>query len=522
MSKKYIKGTDLHNELSQGIEDLAEYVSATLGPGGRNVLLKSKDRPAVITKDGVTISKFMTVSGHFTSVGAEVVKEVASLTNEAVGDGTTTSIVLAAALYKEAQKYLNSGVRPIHLKRGMEAASKQIVEMLEEQATPIASRDDIEHIASISSNGDKQIAKLIAEAIDKIGKDGAISIEDSRTSKTYLDVVEGFSFASGYASESFITDERKKHIKHEDCLLFVTDRKLDLEEMMPMLELVARDGKPFVIIAEDFEKRFLSALIMNAVRGTMKVVAIKAPKYGEERRNILSDLALSVGAKYVTRESGLKIQDLQLADLGRAKTTEITKDKTTIAGGECDYDLIDNRIEFLKEEIRAEDDIAVCERIQERITSLSAGVAVIRVGAHSQIEMIEKKHRLEDALEAVHAAQSGGIHGGGGIPLYRSATALKPPEDINENELFGFNIVKKASAKPLSVIADNADMSADLVKERVLEIEDNMGYNFATGKVVNLLEEGIVDPVSVTCTALRNAVSVVAALISTNHAIVED
>jgi len=522
MSKKYIKDAELHSKLSKGIEDLSEYVSATLGPGGRNVLLKSKDRPPVITKDGVTISKFMSVPGHFTSVGAELIKEVASLTNDSVGDGTTTSIVLAAALYKESQKFLTAGIRPIDLKRGMDLACEQIVETIREGSRPITSKDDVEHVAAISANGDKSIGRLIAEAIDKIGKDGAISIEDSRTAKTYLDIVEGFSFGAGYASESFITDERKKAIKFEDCLLFVTDRKLDLEEMLPLLEIVARDGKPFVIVAEDFEKKILSALILNAIRGTMKVVAIKAPKYGQERRQLLSDLALSVGAKFVTREGGALISDIKLSDLGNAKTIEISKNKTTIAGGDCKYDLVEERIELLREEIRTEDDINICERIQERISSLLSGVAVIKVGAHSQIEMIEKKHRIEDALEAVHAAQTDGIHGGGGIPLYRAAADLSPPEDISDNEMFGFNVVKKAAAAPICKIAENADMSADLVKQKIVDIDDNLGYDFSTGEVVDLLESGIVDPVSVTCTALRNAVSVVSTLISTNHAIVED
>ena len=429
MKKKFDCGTTLHEKISKGVNKLADNVAATLGPRGRNVILQRNNVPPIITKDGVTIANFISIKDPFENVGAQIVKQAAARTNDEAGDGTTTSTVLTRALLNEAQKYLISGIPPVELKKGMDAACNEIIKLLTEDATSIRSRVDIAHVATISANGDETIGELIATAVDKVGQDGAITIEEARSVDTSLDLVEGFIFDSGYISRSFITDERKGAIKYEDCLILVTDYKLDnVEEMIKLLELVAREGRPLLIVADDVEGQLLAALIMNAVRGTMKVTAVKAPKYGEERRGILSDLAVATGAAFVSRKSGLSLKDVNLTHLGKAKTVEVIKNRTTIVGGNADLEKVDERIDFLKKQIEQEDSLHEAERLQERITRLASGIAVIRVGAPTSIEMVEKKHRIEDALEAVRSAQLGGIHAGGGVPLIRASKKAKMPK----------------------------------------------------------------------------------------------
>ena len=522
MQKKYCDGHTLHEKISKGVNKLADNVAATLGPRGRNVILKKHNAPPIITKDGVTIANFISVEDPFEDVGAQVVKQAAAKTNEEAGDGTTTSTVLVRALLNEAQKYLISGVPPVELKRGMDAACKEVIKILAENSKPIRSREDISHIASISANGDETIGELIATAVDKVGRDGAITIEEARSVDTSLDLVEGFIFDSGYISRSFITDERKGLIKYEDCLIFVTDYKLDnVEEVLKLLELVALEGRPLVIVADDIEGQLLAALIMNAVRGTMRVTAVKAPRYGEERRGILSDLAVATGATFITRKSGMMLKDVNLTHLGKAKSVEVIKNRTTIVGGNADMQKIDERIEFIKKEIEQENSLSFCERLQERITRLASGIAVIRVGAPTQIEMIEKKHRVEDALEAVRSAQLGGIHAGGGVPLIRASKKAKPAKGLTEEQRIGFNIVISAIKEPARQMAQNAGESPDIIVKMIESKSGNKGYNFSTGKIIDLLEAGVIDPVRVTSCALLNAVSVVSTLITTNHAVIE-
>ena len=522
MEKKFNDGRELHEKISKGVNKLADNVAATLGPRGRNVILQRHNIPPIITKDGVTIASFVSINDPFENVGAQVVKQAASKTNEEAGDGTTTSTVLARALLNEAQKYLISGVAPIELKRGMDIACEEVIKLLTNNSKSIRRREDIAHIASISANGDKIIGELIATAVDKVGKDGAITIEEARSVETSLDLVEGFIFDSGYVSRSFITDERRGAIKYEDCLILVTDYKLDnVEEMLKLLELVAREGRPFLVVADDVEGQLLAALIMNAVRGTMKVTAVKAPKYGEERRGVLSDLAVATGATFISRKSGVQLKDVDLTYLGKAKTVEVIKNRTTIVGGNADVQKIDERIEFIKKQIEQEDSMHEAERLQERITRLASGIAVIRVGAPTSIEMVEKKHRIEDALEAVRSAQLGGIHAGGGVPLIRASKKIKPPKGLTEEQKIGFNIVLSAIKEPIRQMALNAGESPDIVVKMVEGKSGNKGYDFSTGKVVDLLKEGIIDPVRVTTCALLNAVSVVSTLITTNHAIIE-
>lgn len=512
----------LQNDILDGVNILADAVSSTLGPRGRNVILKEKGKVPIITKDGVSVANHLSVDHPIQNLGIEIVKQASQQTASQAGDGTTTSIVLARALLREAQKYIISGVSPVEIKRGMDKALVSIVDRLSEIAVPISSEEDIEHIASISANNDKSIGKLIATAVDKAGKDGAITIEEARSLETSLDIVEGFRFDSGYLATAFINDEKRGVVKYEEPFILVTDHKFDsVQDMLPVLELIAREGKPFVIVAEEIEGQALAALIMNAMRGTMKVAAVKAPRYGEERRNIMKDLAISIGATFVSMESGMKIGDVKLKDFGRAKKIEIAKSLTTIVGGKGNMTDIDARIEAIKAELAQTESIYECERLQERITRLASGIAIIRVGASTEVEMIEKKHRIEDALEAVRSAQQEGIVSGGGVALLRASKGIEIEID-NEEQKFGVEIVMRAIQEPIRQMTINAGESPDIIASMIDSLEDDKaGYDFLNRQVVNMLETGIIDPVKVTRCALQNAISSVGTLITTNYAVVQ-
>jgi len=521
MSRKYESGTSLHQKILNGANILADNVASTLGPRGRNVILYHPEQNPVITKDGVTVAKFVELEDPFENVGAQIIKQAAAKTNSEAGDGTTTSTVLARAILAQAQRYLMAGSAPIELKRGMDKAVEEIVSNLKNMATPIMSMDDIAHIATISANNDESIGKLIAKGVDLAGKDGAITIEEARSHETSLDLVEGFRFDSGYIASAFVTDEKKGVVRYDDPIILVTDEKIDsVDDMMPALEIAAREGRPFIIIAENIEGQALAALIMNAMRGTMRVAAVRAPRYGEERRNILKDLALSVGATFITRQNNLRLRDVKLTQFGRAKTIESSKFLTTIVGGKGSLDDVEKTIDLLKAEIRETDSLHDCERIQERITRLASGIAVIRVGAASEVEMVEKKHRVEDALEAVNAAQMEGIVPGGGIALIRASKNLKVKTE-SEDQKLGVKIICEAVKEPLRQMALNAGYSPDILISLVEKAKGNKGINFNTGKLVDLVELGIIDPVRVTRCAIQNAVSVASTLITTNHAIIE-
>lgn len=521
MTKKYDSGTSMNQRILEGVNILADNVAATLGPKGRNVILQEKGKRPIITKDGVTVAQFVTLEDPVQNVGAEIIKQASAETNNTAGDGTTTATVLARAILTQAQAHLTAGAGPVELKRGMDKASEAITEKLYELAMPISSVEDIEHIATISANGDVGIGKLIAKAVDLIGKDGAISIEEARSLETSLDVVEGFQFDSGYISPSFITDERRGVANYENAFILVTDAAVTaVEELLPVLEVVARESRPLVIVAENIEGQALAALIMNSMRGTLKVVAIKAPRYGEERRNILGDLALSAGATMITRATNLKLKDVKIEHLGQCRTIEIGKNRSTIVGGSGDYDKVEERIEQLKAELAATDSMYECERIQERITRLASGVAIIHVGAATEIEMIEKKHRIEDALEAVRSAQQEGVVPGGGVALLRVVDGLEVITE-NEQQAQGVEIIKRAVSEPLRQMAKNAGESADIIQNMVASLSGFEGYNFSNGEIVNMIDAGIIDPVKVTRCALQNAVSVAGTLITTNHAIIQ-
>jgi chaperonin GroEL len=522
MSKQYDSGQTLQQKIARGIDVLADNVAATMGPRGRNVILHQAGSNPIITKDGVTVAKFVDLEDPFENVGVQILKQVADQTNSDAGDGTTTSTVLARAIYKTAQQYVLAGSSPVELKRGMEKAVDVITSRLKDSAHPIKTKEDIEHIATISANGDKTIGSLIATAVDKAGKDGAITVEEARSMKTTLDIVEGFRFDSGFLSPQFINDERRSAITYHDPLILVTDARVDsVEDMLPALELVAREGRPFLIVAEEVEGQALAALIMNAVRGTMKVAAVKAPRYGEERRNILNDLALSVGATLITKEKDLSLRDVKLEHFGTAKKIDVTKHLTTLIDGVGEGKDIQERIAILREQVAQSQTDAEGEAIQERITRLASGVAIIRVGASTEVEMVEKRHRIEDALEAVRAAKDDGIVTGGGTALLRAVQNLEV-ETENAEQAQGVEIIKEACYEPIKQILINAGKSADVVINNILQSDQtDIGLDVATDQYVDMFEAGIVDPVKVTCCAVQNAMSVSSTLLTTNHAIIQ-
>jgi chaperonin GroEL len=521
MSKEFDSGSSLHKKVLDGVNILADNVASTLGPRGRNVILHKKGTAPIITKDGVTIAQFVDLEDPFENAGVQILKQASAQTNMDAGDGTTTATVLAREILVHAQRYLVAGHSPIELKRGIDKTVSAIVVNLESASVPIMSEDDIAHIATISANGDKSIGKLIATAVDKVGKDGSITIEEARSIETSLDLVEGFRFDSGYLSPQFINDERRGTARYTEPLVLVVDATIELvEDLLPILEVVSRENRPFVIVAENIEGQALAALIMNAIRGTMKIVGVKAPRYGEERRNIMKDLAVSVGAFFVSKETGLKLKDVKLEHLGVAKTIEVVKNLTTVVGGAGDADEVDDRIDLLKAELEQTESLYECERIQERITRLVSGVAIIRVGGSTEVEMIEKRHRIEDALEAVRSAQLEGVVPGGGVALLNASKNLEV-EFENEEQEVGMKIVCEAVKAPIKQMALNAGESPDVILSTIEHEVEGYGFDFAKGEVVNMLENGIIDPAKVTRLALQNAASVSSVLLTTNHAIIE-
>jgi chaperonin GroEL len=525
MPRVYGKDTELNQKIVSGVKKLSEAVSVTLGPKGRNVIIHQKGKAPFITKDGVTVAGHVHLEDVFENLGAQVLKQVSQRTVEDCGDGTTTSTVLAGAILIKSQKYITAGSSPTDVKRGMEKAVEAITKELKNIARPISTLEEIESIAKISANGDSKIAKLIATAIDKAGVDGAVSIEDGRAQDTTLDIVEGFQFDAGYLSPQFITDERKGSMRYENALVLVCDSVIDnIEELLPILEVAARENKPFIIVSEGVEGQALAALIMNAVRGTMKVAAIKAPRYGMERKNLLSDLAVSVGATFITRENGMLLKEANRSHLGMVKSVESLKSWSTFVGGKGNAEDIEKRIESLKAQIEQTDDLDECRRIQDRITRLASGVAIIRVGGVTEVDMIERKHRIEDALAAVKSAQEEGILPGGGVALLRAASKASVQTD-NHDEQFGVQVIVEACQEPARKIAENCGLKPDIIIETLLDKNrcstDWTGFDFANEEYVNMDAAGVVDPAKVTRCALQNAVSAASTLMTTFYAIVE-
>ena len=518
MSKLCLSDEQLQEKLSSGVNKLADCVAVTLGPRGRNVMLRAGGRP-VITKDGVTVAKFFETDDPFEDAAAAVLKEVAENTNSSAGDGTTTSTVLARSIFNEAQKYVRAGHDPVELKRGIDKALVQVLEKLSEISKPVQTFDEIKDVATISANNDSGIGQLIATATDQAGDEGAVTVRAGKADETKLNLVEGFRFDSGYAAQAFVTNERKNVVEYRDPLLLITDERIDqVAQILPILEQVAREDRPLIIVADSVEGQALAALIMNTVRGSMKVAACKAPRYGKERRDILSDLALASGATFITRGCDVALEQVKLSHLGQARQIEIEKNSTTIVDGGGDWPLIEAKIEALKSEIKQTEDFDESKRLQHRVTRLQSGVAIIEVGAASEIEMVEKKHRIEDALEAVRSAQQQGIVPGGGSALVHCNNIKVELRTATEE--FGKQILLAALEAPVRQIAKNCSMSGDLIINQIRSTSKRKkssayGYDFLSEKVVDMFDSGIVDPAKVTATALRNAVSVVTTLMTT-------
>ena len=518
----------LNQKILDGVNKLADNVSATMGPRGRNVILHAADHNPIITKDGVTVAQFVDFEDPFENAGAQIIKQASEETNSNAGDGTTTATVLARAILVEAQRHLVAGHSPVELKKGIDRATEVIVENLKAEARKVTKLEDIEDIAAISANGDREIGKLLSTAIDMIGNDGSITIEEARSLDTTLDVMEGFRFDSGFAAGAFVNDERRGLMKYDNPLFLITDEKIEfVEDILPILELAARDGRPLIVVCEDIEGQALAAMIMNAMRGTMKVAAIKAPWYGEERRSVLEDLSISVGGTFISRSAGMQLKEVKLQHLGNAKTIECTKSSTTIVGGRGDEKKVSERIAALKSLFKETTNMHECGRVQERITRLASGIAVISVGAPTQIEMIEKKHRVEDALEAVKSAQQEGIVIGGGMALLRVASRLDPLKFYPKGgeAVYGVHIVLKAVEAPLRQMVENAGGKPDVVLNAAKDLEDGHGFNlmydFGECKAVDMFESGIIDPLKVVRCALQNAASAASTLITSSHAIIE-
>jgi chaperonin GroEL len=508
--------------LESGMNQLADAVRVTLGPKGRNVVLEKKWGAPTITNDGVSIAKEIDLEDPYERLGAELVKEVAKKTDDVAGDGTTTATVLAWALVREGLKNVAAGANPMSLKRGIEAATEAAIESLKQLAKDVESKEQIAQVAAISA-ADQEIGEKIAEAIDKVGKDGVITVEESNTFGMELDFVEGMRFDKGYISPYFVTDPERMEATLEDAYILLVSSKISsVRDLLPVLEKIMQSGKPLVIIAEDVDGEALATLVVNKIRGTLKSLAIKAPGFGERRKAMLQDIAILTGGQVISEEVGLKLENVTLDLLGRARKVVVTKDETTIVEGEGADDDIKGRIAQIKTEIENTDSDYDREKLQERLAKLSGGVALIKVGAATEVELKEKKHRIEDAVSTTKAAVEEGVVPGGGVALARAQTAiLQAAEKLEGDEATGARIVSRAVTEPLRQIAVNAGLEGGVVVERVLGLEGAFGLNAATGEYEDLFKAGVIDAVKVTRSALQNASSIAALFLTTEAVIVD-
>jgi chaperonin GroEL len=522
-SKELHFDTEARAALKRGVDQLAEAVKVTLGPKGRNVVIDKKFGAPTVTKDGVTVAKEIELSDPLENMGAQMVKEVATKTSDIAGDGTTTATVLAQAIFREGLKNVTAGVNPMALKRGIDKAVAAVVEELKKISVPTAGKKEIAQVGAISANNDREIGDLIAEAMEKVGKDGVITVEEAKGLETTLETVDGMQFDRGYLSPYFVTDPEKMEAVLEDGLLLIHDKKIaSMKDLLPILEKVAQVGKPLLIIAEDIEGEALATLVVNKLRGTLRVAAVKAPGFGDRRKAMLQDIAVLTAGQVISEEVGFKLENAVLNDLGKAKRLVIDKDNTTIIDGGGSQDQIQGRIK----EIRAAVDKSTSdydkEKLQERLAKLSGGVAVINVGAATESEMKEKKARVEDALHATRAAVEEGIVPGGGVALIRAQGILKTFKTGDADEQIGVEIVRRAIEEPIRMIVQNAGGEGSIVVEKVRESKDNaFGYNALTDKYENLVHAGVIDPTKVTRTALQNAASIAGLLLTTEAVVVE-
>ena len=522
-SKELLFSVDARAKLKKGVDQLAEAVKVTLGPKGRNVVIDKKFGSPTITKDGVTVAKEIELADPIENMGAQMVKEVATKTSDLAGDGTTTATVLAQAIYREGLKNVTAGANPMELKRGIDKAVELIVEELKRLSVTTTGRKEIAQVGAISANNDKEIGDLIAEAMEKVGKDGVITVEEAKGLDTTLETVDGMQFDRGYLSPYFVTDPEKMEAALDAPYILIHDKKISaMKDLLPVLEKVAQTGKPLLIIAEDIEGEALATLVVNKLRGTLKVAAVKAPGFGDRRKEMLLDIAKLTGGKVISEELGFKLENAVLADLGSAKRVTVDKDNTTLVDGKGKEGDVQGRIKEIRAAIEKSTSDYDREKLQERLAKLAGGVAVINVGAATETEMKEKKARVEDALHATRAAVEEGIVPGGGVALIRAQAVLEKVKGLTEDEKIGVDIVRRAIEEPIRAISINAGVEGSIVLAKVKESkEENFGYNAATDVYEDLVKSGVIDPTKVTRTALQNAASIAALLLTTECVVVE-
>jgi len=520
-AKQLVFDESARQRLLRGVELLAKAVKATLGPKGRNVVIDKKFGSPTVTKDGVTVAKEIELPDPYENMGAQMVREVASKTSDAAGDGTTTATVLAESIYREGLKHVTSGANPISLQRGIQKAVEAAVGQLEKIAKKVKDKEEIKQVATVSANWDASIGEIIADAMDKVGKDGTITVEEAKSIETTLDVVEGMQFDKGYLSPYFVTNTETMECKIDDGYILIYEKKISsLKDMLPLLEKVARTGKPLLIISEEVEGEALATLVVNKLRGTINVCAVKAPGFGDRRKAMLEDIAILTGGKCITEDLGLKLENLELNDLGRAKSIVVEKENTTIVEGAGKNSEIQGRVNQIRRQIEETTSDYDREKLQERLAKLAGGVAVIHVGAATETEMKEKKARVEDALHATRAAVEEGIVPGGGVALLRTLPAIEALK-LSGDEQIGVNIIKRAVESPLRDLASNAGVEGSLIVQEVKRRKGNDGYNVATGEYEDLVKAGVVDPKKVTRSALQNAASIAGLMLTTEALITE-
>ena len=522
MAKDLLFDTEAREKILEGVNKLAAAVRATLGPRGRNVLIEKTFGAPVVTKDGVTVAKEIELEDRFENMGAQMVKEVASKTSDVAGDGTTTATILAQAIYREGIKLVAAGHDPMKLKRGIDQTVEVVTASIRKLSKQVKGRTEIAQVATVSANGDKNVGSIIADAMEKVGKDGVITVEEGRSLDTELEVVEGMQFDRGYLSPYFVTEPERMTVELEDPLILLYDKKIaNMKDLLPLLEEVARSTKPLLIIAEDVEGEALATLVVNKIRGTLKVAAIKAPGFGDRRKAMIEDIAFLTGGQVISEEAGMKLENAKVTDLGKAKRIVIDRDDTTLVGGAGTKSSISGRINQIKSQIQMASGEYDREKLQERLAKLAGGVAVIRVGAATETEMKEKKDRVEDALNATRAAVEEGIVAGGGVAFIRAVDTVNKYDGADPEEQAGVNIVKRALEEPLRGIATNAGWDGSIVVDKVRNQKGSIGFDAAKLEYTDLIKAGILDPAKVTRTAMQNAASVAGLLLTTEALVVE-
>jgi chaperonin GroEL len=515
-AKQLVFDEQARQALLKGVQKLSRAVVATLGPKGRNVVIDKKFGSPTVTKDGVTVAKEVELDDPYENMGAQMVKEVASKTSDAAGDGTTTATVLAEAIYREGLKYVTSGASPIGIQRGINKAVAAAVDQLAKNSKKVKDKEEIKQVATVSANWDTTIGEIIADAMDKVGKDGTITVEEAKSIETTLDVVEGMQFDKGYSSPYFVTSAETMEAKLEDAYILNYEKKISsLKDLLPILEKVAKTSKPLLIIAEEVEGEALATLVVNKLRGTINVCAVKAPGFGDRRKAMMEDIAVLTGGKCITEDLGIKLENITLEDLGRAKSIVVDKENTTIVEGYGKSSEIQGRVNQIRRQIEETTSDYDREKLQERLAKLAGGVAVINVGAATESEMKEKKARVEDALHATRAAVEEGIVAGGGVALIRCIAAIETVKGSDDDEKIGVDIIKRAVEGPLRSLAANAGVEGSLIVQEVKKRKGNEGYNVATGEYEDLVKAGVVDPKKVTRSALQNAASIAGLLLTT-------